>query len=170
MSSTFPPVVDHSAQQTMDLERDFVLQNYARYPLVLARGKGLLRLRSGRPPLPGFHRWHRRQCAGTRPSADCRGDSRAGRAADPHFEPVLQPVSGTAGQAPGGNQRPPAHVLRQYRHGGHGRRAQDGARPRPRHPSREVRDPLAGEFVSRTHPGGAFHHRTAQVPAAISNR
>jgi predicted acetylornithine/succinylornithine family transaminase len=40
MSSDFPPVVDQSAQQTMDLEREYVLQNYARYPLVLARGKG----------------------------------------------------------------------------------------------------------------------------------
>jgi predicted acetylornithine/succinylornithine family transaminase len=40
MSSAFPPVVDRSAQEIMDLERDYVLQNYARYPLVLARGKG----------------------------------------------------------------------------------------------------------------------------------
>src|ERR1039457_6775497 len=40
MSSTFPPIVDQSAQQTMDLEREYLLQNYARYPLVLARGKG----------------------------------------------------------------------------------------------------------------------------------
>ncbi|MGA9627698.1 MAG: aspartate aminotransferase family protein [Bryobacteraceae bacterium] len=40
MSSTFPPVVDQTAQQTMDLEREYLLQNYARYPLVLARGKG----------------------------------------------------------------------------------------------------------------------------------
>ena len=40
MSSPFPPVVDQSAQQIMDLEREYVLQNYARYPLVLARGKG----------------------------------------------------------------------------------------------------------------------------------
>src|SRR5664280_1190072 len=40
MSSDFPPVVDQSAQQIMDLEREYVLQNYARYPLVLARGKG----------------------------------------------------------------------------------------------------------------------------------
>jgi predicted acetylornithine/succinylornithine family transaminase len=40
MSSTFPPIVDQSAQQTMDLVREYVLQNYARYPLVLARGKG----------------------------------------------------------------------------------------------------------------------------------
>src|ERR1035441_6732524 len=41
MSSALPPTVDHSAaQSTMDLERDYVLQNYARYPLVLARGKG----------------------------------------------------------------------------------------------------------------------------------
>jgi acetylornithine/N-succinyldiaminopimelate aminotransferase len=44
MTSTLPPVVDtpvvdHS-QPIMDLERDYLLQNYARYPLVLARGKG----------------------------------------------------------------------------------------------------------------------------------
>jgi predicted acetylornithine/succinylornithine family transaminase len=40
MSSTFPPIVDQSAQHTMDLEREYVLQNYARYPVVLTRGKG----------------------------------------------------------------------------------------------------------------------------------
>jgi acetylornithine/N-succinyldiaminopimelate aminotransferase len=40
MTSTLPPVVENSAQAAMDLERDYVLQNYARYPLVVARGKG----------------------------------------------------------------------------------------------------------------------------------
>jgi acetylornithine/N-succinyldiaminopimelate aminotransferase len=40
MTSTLPPVVDNSAQTIMDLERDYLLQNYARYPLVLTRGKG----------------------------------------------------------------------------------------------------------------------------------
>src|SRR6266581_2413240 len=36
-----PPLpVDQSDQTVMDLERDYLLQNYARYPLVLARGKG----------------------------------------------------------------------------------------------------------------------------------
>jgi acetylornithine/N-succinyldiaminopimelate aminotransferase len=40
MTSTPPPAVDLSAQATMDLEREYLLQNYARYPLVLARGKG----------------------------------------------------------------------------------------------------------------------------------
>src|SRR5437762_12913663 len=40
MTSAPPPAVDDSAQATMDLEREYVLQNYARYPLVLARGKG----------------------------------------------------------------------------------------------------------------------------------
>src|ERR1700676_2570602 len=29
-----------AAQSTMDLEREYLLQNYARYPLVLGRGKG----------------------------------------------------------------------------------------------------------------------------------
>src|SRR6476660_8367393 len=40
MTSAQPPVVESSAQGIMDLERDYLLQNYARYPLVLTRGKG----------------------------------------------------------------------------------------------------------------------------------
>ena len=41
MTSVLPPVAEPSAAQaTMDLEREFLLQNYARYPLLLARGKG----------------------------------------------------------------------------------------------------------------------------------
>src|SRR5216684_5584914 len=38
---TATPVEASSASQAvMDLEREYLLQNYARYPLVLARGKG----------------------------------------------------------------------------------------------------------------------------------
>jgi predicted acetylornithine/succinylornithine family transaminase len=40
MTSALPPSVNHTAQEIMDLERQYLLQNYARYPLVLARGKG----------------------------------------------------------------------------------------------------------------------------------
>ncbi|MBZ5726244.1 MAG: aspartate aminotransferase family protein [Acidobacteriia bacterium] len=40
MSSALPPALETSAQAIMDLEREYLLQNYARYPLVLARGKG----------------------------------------------------------------------------------------------------------------------------------
>src|SRR5450756_1624574 len=40
MTTAPPPVLDASAQAVMDLERECLLQNYARYPLVLARGKG----------------------------------------------------------------------------------------------------------------------------------
>jgi predicted acetylornithine/succinylornithine family transaminase len=40
MESVVPPVVDGSAQAIMDLEREYLLQNYARYPLALVRGKG----------------------------------------------------------------------------------------------------------------------------------
>ena len=40
MTSALPPVADQPAQATMDLEREYLLQNYARYPLMLARGKG----------------------------------------------------------------------------------------------------------------------------------
>src|ERR1700730_15255266 len=39
MTTAPPPVLDASAQAVMDLEREYLLQNYARYPLVLARGK-----------------------------------------------------------------------------------------------------------------------------------
>jgi acetylornithine/N-succinyldiaminopimelate aminotransferase len=40
MTSTPPPATDTAAQTIMDLERDYLLQNYARHPLVLVRGKG----------------------------------------------------------------------------------------------------------------------------------
>jgi predicted acetylornithine/succinylornithine family transaminase len=40
MSSVLPPAVDTAAQTIAQLERDYLLQNYARYPLTLARGKG----------------------------------------------------------------------------------------------------------------------------------
>ena len=35
-----PPDTTTSAAQIMELEKQYLLQNYARYPLVLARGKG----------------------------------------------------------------------------------------------------------------------------------
>src|SRR6201996_8455232 len=41
MTSTLPPVADTSAQAIMDLEREHVLQNYARYPWFLTKGKGI---------------------------------------------------------------------------------------------------------------------------------
>ncbi len=40
MTSAPPPVADAAAQAVMDLEQQYVLQNYARYPLVVSRGKG----------------------------------------------------------------------------------------------------------------------------------
>src|ERR1039457_2375879 len=40
MTTAPPPILDACAQAVMDLERQYLLQNYARYPLVLARGKG----------------------------------------------------------------------------------------------------------------------------------
>src|SRR5438270_3727045 len=35
-----PPLTENPAQAVMDLEKEYLLQNYARYPLVLSRGKG----------------------------------------------------------------------------------------------------------------------------------
>ena len=40
MATVLPPAVDSSVQSIMDLEREYLLQNYARYPLLIARGKG----------------------------------------------------------------------------------------------------------------------------------
>lgn len=40
MSSVLPPAVDPSVQTIVETEREFLFQNYARYPLTLARGKG----------------------------------------------------------------------------------------------------------------------------------
>lgn len=40
MSSALPPTVDSSTETIIQTEREYLLQNYARYPLVLARGKG----------------------------------------------------------------------------------------------------------------------------------
>src|SRR3974377_1214563 len=40
MTTAPPPLLDVSAETVMDLERAYLLPNYARYPLVLARGKG----------------------------------------------------------------------------------------------------------------------------------
>jgi predicted acetylornithine/succinylornithine family transaminase len=40
MTSVLPPVAENTAQLIMDRERKHLLQNYARYPLVLARGRG----------------------------------------------------------------------------------------------------------------------------------
>src|SRR5260370_9158625 len=35
-----PPTANTVAQTVMDVEREYVLQNYARYPIVIHRGKG----------------------------------------------------------------------------------------------------------------------------------
>jgi predicted acetylornithine/succinylornithine family transaminase len=40
MTTALPPVGAQRAQEIMDLEKEYLLQNYARYPLALARGKG----------------------------------------------------------------------------------------------------------------------------------
>ena len=40
MSTALPPAQEDLAQTPVDLERDYLLQNYSRYPLTLERGKG----------------------------------------------------------------------------------------------------------------------------------
>jgi predicted acetylornithine/succinylornithine family transaminase len=40
MTSVIPPTQENSAPSAAELERDYLLQNYTRYPITLARGKG----------------------------------------------------------------------------------------------------------------------------------
>jgi len=40
MTTALPPAGAQRAQELMDLEKEYLLQNYARYPLALGRGKG----------------------------------------------------------------------------------------------------------------------------------
>ena len=40
MTTAHPPLAGSSAQSIMDMEREHLLQNYARYPLAVVRGKG----------------------------------------------------------------------------------------------------------------------------------
>ncbi len=40
MTTAIPPVVKPASQAIVDLDREYVLQNYGRYPLALVRGKG----------------------------------------------------------------------------------------------------------------------------------
>ena len=64
------PVNTASAEEIVDLEREYLLQNYGRYPLVLDHGNGAwLWDIAGRKYLD-FHRRHRRQRSGPQPSAD----------------------------------------------------------------------------------------------------
>ena len=133
--------------------------------------KRLLRLRCGGPALPGFHRRNRRQRAGTRASAHPQGDPRTGRAADPLLP--ISTITNIRGRWPSAWRR--SSGLQRTFFANTGTEAmegapQDGARARPRHPPREIRDHRAGEFLSRPHAGRALHHRPAQVPPAISSR
>ena len=62
------------------LESEYLLQNYARYPLVLASRQRLLCLRHLRQALSRLHYRYRRERAGPRAPALGESDSRAGRA------------------------------------------------------------------------------------------
>jgi predicted acetylornithine/succinylornithine family transaminase len=53
-----------AADEVMNLERQYLLQNYARYPLLVTRGKGCYVYRFARKTLPRPDRGHRRQRPG----------------------------------------------------------------------------------------------------------
>ena len=82
----------------MDLEREYLLQNYARYPLVLARGKGCyLYDLAGKRYLDFISGIGVNALGHAHPRLTKVIREQAG-AADPLLESLLSPVSGTAGQ------------------------------------------------------------------------
>ena len=79
-------------------------------------GRAALRRRGAR--IPRFAVGHRRRVAWPCASRAGEGDCRAGADADPHVEPVLSPVSGTAGGAARPAVGAAAGVFLQQRHRG----------------------------------------------------
>ena len=125
MTSAPDPLPSLAAETVVDLEREYLLQNYSRYPLVIHRGKGCHVYDVNGARYLDFIAGIGVNALGHAHPAHRQGDPRTGAPADPLVESLLPRVSGTAGQAPGRNQRPAAHLLCQQRHRGHGRRAED---------------------------------------------
>ncbi len=148
----------------MDLEREYLLQNYARYPLVLARGKGCYLYDLAGKRYLDFISGIGVNALGHAHPRLTKVIREQAAPADPHLESLLSPVSGPAGQAAGADERIAALLLLQLRHRGDGRRAQDGALPRPRHRPGKVRGDRAGEFLPRAQLRRALDHRPGQVP------
>ncbi len=154
----------------MGLERDYLVQNYARYPLALHRGKGCyvydldgnryLDLISG----IGVN------SLGLRAPAHHQGDSAAGWPDPAYLKPLLSRISGPSGRAPGQDERAAAHLFLQFGHGGDGRRAQDDPRAWQRaiQPASTRSISLENSFHGRTF--GALSITGSRNTARTSNR
>ena len=82
----------------MDLERQYLLQNYARYPLVLHRGKGPALYDVDGKRYLDFISGIGVNALGHAHPRIVEGHSRTGSAADPLLESLLPRVPGTAGR------------------------------------------------------------------------
>ena len=148
----------------MDLEREYLLQNYARYPLVLHRGEGPRVWDVNGKQYLDFISGIGVNALGHDHPRITRVIRGTGAPVDPLVQSLLPRVPGTAGAAHRQDQRPAAFVLLQQRNRSHGRRAQDGPRPRTQAQRGQVRDHFARQFLSRPHHGRALDHRAAEVP------
>ena len=159
MSTVSPVHEETTLDRVQASENDYLLQNYARYPLVLDHGKGCYVFDpSGKRYLDfitgigvnALGHAHPRLVKVIREQA---GLSPA------HLQSLLQRLPGPARRASRQSQRSAAHVLLQLRRRVHGRRYQNGARPRPQNQSGEIRrssrctirftDAHSGRFPSR---------------------
>ncbi len=86
-----PPEVS----SVIDLERDYLLQNYARYPIVLTRGKGPYVWDTNGREVPRLYLRYRRERARSWPPQDHESDPRPGREADSQLESLLSRIPGT---------------------------------------------------------------------------
>ncbi len=101
----------------VELESSYVLQNYARHPLVLARGDGPYMWDIDGKRYLDFIAGIGVNALGQNHPRIVNGDPGTGGAADPYLEPVLQRVSGAAGEADRRSERPRAHIFHEQRHG-----------------------------------------------------
>ena len=122
----------------MDLEREYLLQNYARYPLVLARGKGCYVYDiAGKRYLDFITGIGVNALGHAHPRLVKVIREQAGlliHTSNLYYHQYQGPLAKRSGE----DERTAALLLLQHRDGGDGRRAQDGALARPRHRSREV--------------------------------
>ena len=117
----------------IDLERDYLLQNYARYPIVLSRGKGPYVWDTNGKKYLDFISGIGVNALGHAPSSDHKSNPRSGRKADSQLESLLPRVSGAAREETCGSKRSAASFLQQLRYGVDGRRAEDGPLARESH-------------------------------------
>ncbi len=160
---------NHCSPSVIDLEKQYLFQNYARYPLVLARGKGCYVYdTSGKRYLDliagigvnALGHAHPRLMKVIREQA-----ARMIHCSNLYYHEYQGPLAERIAKASG---------LDRVFFCNSGTEAVEGAlkidpRARPQDQPGEVRDRRAARFLSRAHLRRAFHHRPGELPPRLSN-